>query len=154
MTARREHHDRDEDGLILVLSLIFLTVAGVVVAALFTFTGSSFGTAAALGETRARDFDAESALNADIATIRASSTQGYPGTCSSYTPSWTLNDPSRPLRVDCAVQGYKPYERHVVLSVCPESVSAPCPDASAVLKADVTFYDARGTVAVTTWSHK
>ncbi len=162
MSARIAHsrHSRDEEGVILVLSMIFLAVCGVVVAALFTLTGSSFGAATALGETRARDFDAESSLNGAIAYVRAKSSEpqleGYPGEClsSGYTPDWTLNDPTRPLRVDCAVQGYAPYQRHVVLSVCPSTVTAPCPESSSVLKADVTFYDALGTVAVTTWSHK
>jgi hypothetical protein len=158
MSARTAPSRRggDEEGFILILSMIFLAVCGLVIAALFAFTGSSFGVATALGETRARDFDAESSLNASIASIRASSTDGYPGTClpSGYTPTWTLNVPGRLLRVDCAVQGYAPYERHVVLSVCPSSVAAPCPETSSVLKADVTFYDALGTVAVTTWSHK
>ena len=47
-------------------------------------------------------------------------------------------------------------QRHVVLSVCPAAVAAPCPDASALLRADVIFYDDSGfgrAVSIQSWSN-
>ncbi len=41
--------------------------------------------------------------------------------------------------------------------MCPSSVTAPCPDDSALVKADVTFYDSQGTgtsLQVNTWSNE
>ena len=96
---------------------------------------------------------------AAIATIRVDTTQGYAGSClnGGYTPTWTLNTPSRPLRVDCYPQSSSATQRRVVLSVCPTSVSAPCPDASSILRVAVTFSDDGSfgrAVGVQTWSNQ
>jgi hypothetical protein len=48
-------------------------------------------------------------------------------------------------------------QRRVVLSVCPSSVSAPCPDAKSLLRVYVIFYDDTGfgrAAGVQTWSNQ
>jgi hypothetical protein len=148
-----------EEGSALVLALLFLTVSAVVVTALVGFTTTSSRATSALRSARGTDYDAASAMQAAIATIRVGTTQGYPGSCltGGYTPAWTLNNPSRPLRVDCYPQSSSATQRRVVLSVCPSSVSAPCPDASSLLRADVIFYDDQSfgrAVGLQTWSNE
>jgi hypothetical protein len=148
-----------EEGSALVLALLFLTVSAVVVTALVGFTTTSSSATSALRSARGTDYDAASAMQAAIATIRVGTTQGYAGSClaGGYTPTWTLNNPSRPLRVDCFPQSSSATQRRVVLSVCPSSVSAPCPDAGSLLRADVIFYDDQGfgrAVGLQTWSNQ
>ena len=48
-------------------------------------------------------------------------------------------------------------KRNDLFSVCPSSVSAPCPDSQSLLRANVTFYDGQGvgkSLSVQTWSNK
>ena len=142
-----------------MLALLFLTVSAVVVTALIGFTTTSSSATSALRAARGTDYDATSAMQAAIATIRVGTTEGYTGSClpGGYTPAWALNNPSRSLRVDCSPQSSSSSERRVVLSVCPSSVSAPCPDARSLLRADVIFYDDHGfgrAVGVQTWSNQ
>lgn len=134
---------RNEDGVALELALIFLTAISVIVASLLGFASTSSQATVVLRGTRGIDYDADAAMQADIATIRVTAGQGVVGTCAAFTPAFTLNNPATPVRVDCtpfATSTPTP-ERHVVLSVCPSSVAAPCPDASALLRADVIYYD-------------
>jgi hypothetical protein len=94
-------------------------------------------------------------LEAGIAAIRVDTNRGYLNLCSSYSPPFTLNNASTPLRVDCFPQVAPLFQRHVVLSVCPSSVAAPCPDARSLLSAEVKFYDDQNfgrAVAILTWS--
>jgi hypothetical protein len=155
----RRRRATGEEGSALVLALLFLTVSAVVVTALVGFTTTSSRATSALRSARGTDYDAASAMQAAIATIRVGTTQGYAGSCltGGYTPAWTLNNTSRPLRVDCFPQSSSATQRRVVLSVCPSSVSAPCPDASALLRADVIFYDDQSfgrAVGLQTWSNQ
>ena len=138
-----------------MLALLFLTVCGVVIGGLMTFTGTSSDATSALRASRSDDYDAEAAMQAAIATVRIGLT------CPSFTPSWTLNDPARPLRVDCfAISSStgSSAKRDDVLSVCPSSVAAPCPDNQSLLRAEVIFYDAPygtgSSVGIQTWSNQ
>jgi hypothetical protein len=156
-SVRRRRRATGEDGSALVLALLFLSVSAVIVTALMTFTTTSSSATSALRAARGTDYDSTSAIQAAIATIRVGASEGVAGNClqGGYTPSWTLNNPSRPLRVDCFPQSSSATQRRVVLSVCPSLVSAPCPDGSSLVRADVIFYDDGSfgrAVGVQTWS--
>jgi hypothetical protein len=158
-TPTRRRRARGDDGSALVLALLFLTVSAVVVTALIGFTTTSSSATIALRNARGTDYDTISAMEAAIATIRVGTTEGYAGHClnGGYTPTWTLNNPSRPVRVDCYPQSSSATQRRVVLSVCPSSVSSPCPDASSLLRVDAIFYDDGSfgrAVGVQTWSNQ
>jgi hypothetical protein len=148
-----------EDGSALVLAMLFLTVSAVVVTALVGFTTTSSSSTGALRSARGTDYDTASAMQAAIATIRVGTTQGYAGSCltGGYTPTWTLNNPSRPVRVDCFPQSSSATQRRVVLEVCPVSGSTACTDSTALLRADVIFYDDGSfgrAVGLQTWSNQ
>ena len=53
-----------------MLALLFLTVCGVVIGGLMTFTGTSSDATTALRTSRSDDYDAEAAMQAAIATVR------------------------------------------------------------------------------------
>ena len=159
MIAARRRRATGEQGSALVLALLFLTVSAVVVTALVGFTTTSSTATSALRTARGTDYDTTSAMQAAIATIRVGTTEGVAGNClnGGFTPSWTLNNPSKPLRVDCFPQSSSATQRRVVLSVCPSSVSAPCPDAKSLLRVDVIFYDDQSfgrAAGVQTWSNQ
>ena len=90
-----------EDGSALVLALIFLSVSGVTVGGLMTYMNTSSSATTAVRVGRGADYDAVSAMQAAIATVRAGGTCGTGA--SGYTPSWTVNNSTRPVRVDCTV---------------------------------------------------
>jgi hypothetical protein len=159
MNASRRQRATGEDGSALVLAMLFMTVSAVIVTALVGFTTTSSSATSALRAARGTDYDATSAMQAAIATIRVGTTEGYPGSCLTlgFTPTWTINNPARPVRVDCFPQSSSSTQRRVVLSVCPASVTAPCPDANSLLRVDVTFYDDQTfgrAVGVQTWSNE
>jgi hypothetical protein len=148
---------RDEAGAALELALIFLMSTAVIVGTLLSFASSSSQATVVTRTGRGSDYDADAAMQAAIATIRVSTTQGYVGSCVAFTPAFTLNNPSRPVRVDCFPFSSSAGERHVVLSVCPSSIAAPCPDAHALLRADVLFYDDQSVgraVSIQSWSNQ
>jgi hypothetical protein len=151
----RRSHPRDEAGSALVLALLFLTVCGVIIGGLLTYSNANSTSTGALRLARGYDYDAVAAMNAGIANVRMGNTCGTGAT--GYEPTWTLNVPSRPLRVDCFPQTSSSVKREDVFLVCPSSVSAPCPDSSALLRSEVTFYDSQGTgktLEVNTWSNE
>jgi len=153
------HHTRgrDEAGAALELALIFLLSTAVIIGTLLTFASSSSQATVVTRTTRGSDYDADAAMQAAIATIRVSTTQGYVGSCVSFTPTFTLNTPSRPVRVDCFPFSASAAQRHIVLSACPSSVGAPCPDTRALVRADVIFYDDQGfgrAVSIQSWSNQ
>ena len=146
---------RGEQGSALVLALLFLTVSAVTVGALMTYASSGSTATTAVRTARGDDYDVEAAMEGAIATVRVGLT------CPSFTPTWTLNDPSRPLRVDCysiSSSTGANAQRDDVLSVCPSSVAAPCPDNKSLLRVEVIFYDTpNGTgssVGIQTWSNQ
>ena len=157
MIGRRR--SRDEQGSALVLALLFLTVSAVVVAALLNYTTTSSSATIALRAARGTDYDTESAMQAAIATIRVGTTQGYAGSClqNGYTPTWTLNNASRPVKVFCFPQSSSATKREVVLSVCATSGTVACADNASLLRVDVIFYDDQSfgrAVGVQTWSNQ
>jgi hypothetical protein len=153
---------RGEGGAALQLALVFLTAIALIVGALLGFAGESSQATVVTRTTRSTDYDADGAMQAAIATIRASTTQGVVGACVSITPTAlappvALNNPARPVRVDCAPSAALGAQRNMVLSVCPSAVAAPCPDAQALLRADVTFYDDVSwgrAVSIQSWSNQ
>jgi hypothetical protein len=153
----RRRRARDESGAALELALIFLTAVSVIVASLLGFASTSSQASVVIRTTRGGDYDSDAAMQAAIATIRVTAGQGYVGTCNSFTPAFTLNNPSAPLRVDCTPFSTSSLQRHVVLSVCRSSVAAPCPDASALLRADIVFYDDQSfgrALSIQSWSNQ
>jgi hypothetical protein len=150
---------RGEDGAALELALIFLGAIALIITALLSFASTSSQATVVTRTTRSNDYDADAAMQTAIATIRVDSTEGYVGSClpGGFVPSLTLNNPSRPIRVDCTPFSAPSAQRHVVLSVCSTSVAAPCPDAQALLRADVTFYDDQSfgrAVSIQSWSNQ
>ena len=121
MTGRAGSRRRGEDGSALVLALLFLTVCGVTIGGLLNFATAGSTATTALRVSRGDEYDADAAMQAAIATIRV----GTSCTTNAFTPGWTLNNPSRPLRVDCFVLSASSTQRHDALSVCPSSVSPP-----------------------------
>jgi hypothetical protein len=135
--------------------LLFLTVCAVTIGGLLTFSTTSSDATIAVRTSRGNDYDVEAAMQAAIATVRVGLT------CPSFTPTWTLNNPSRPLRVDCinlSSSTGASGQRNDVLTVCPSSVSSPCPDGSSLLRVDVIFYDTSGntgtSLAIQSWSNQ
>lgn len=147
---------RGNEGTALVLALLFLTVCGAIVGGLLTYANTTSRATASYRLARSDDYDAIAAMQAAIANARTGVTCGTGA--NGFTPTWTLNDPARPLRVDCfaiSSQTGVTARRDDVLSVCPSAVAAPCPDSSSLLRVEVIFYDVPivGTsVGIQTWS--
>jgi hypothetical protein len=139
-----------------VLALLFLSVCGITVGGLLTYANASSASTIALRSSRGSDYNAIGAMQAAIATVRVGAT------CANgvyVTPSGSLNTPPAiVLRVDCFPQSATTTtkQRNDVMSVCPNAVSAPCPDAQSLLTANVIFYDSTTTfgvsVGILTWS--
>ena len=112
--------------------------AAVMIGGLMTFTEHQLGRDDSRSARAASDdYDAEAAMQAAIATVRIG--DGCSRAERAYTPSWTLNNPARPLRVDCFALSSSTgssAKRNDVLSVCPSSVAAPCPDTQSLLRAE------------------
>jgi len=158
-TPRRRRPRRGEQGAALELALIFLTACALIVTGLLNFASTGSGATTTTRTVRGSDYDADAAMQVAIATIRVGATQGYVANClpGGLVPSLTLNNPSRPVRVDCFPFAAASSQRNVVLSVCPSSVAAPCPDAGALVRADVIFYDTPSfgrTMSIQSWSNQ
>lgn len=157
--ASRRRRRPDERGSALVLALLFLTVSGVIIAALLSYATTSSSATIAVRSARGTDYDADSAMEAAIATIRVGTTEGVPGHCldNGYTPTWTLNNPSRPIKVFCFPQSSSATQRNVVLSVCATSGTVACADSASLLEVNVIFYDDQSfgrAVGVQTWNNQ
>jgi hypothetical protein len=146
----------------MVITVAFLGFAGLIVVALLSYSGTSFLATKQLASVRGTDYDADGAVEAAIATIRAvpvsgNTYQGYVGQCDPYeSPSASLNNTSARLKVYCTPRIAPPFQREVLLTVCPHSAStSPCSDNQSVLRANVKFYDDQHfgrAVAIETWS--
>ena len=157
MTRFARARARDEDGSALVLALLFLTVCAVTIGGLLTFANSSSSATTSLRTARGNDYDAQAAMDGAIATVRTGTSCASGGTTVFTPPTATLNNPGRPLRVDCYGLSSSSSQRNDVLSVCPSSVAAPCPDNQALLASNVIFYDTPSTGAslgIQTWSNR
>lgn len=149
----REARVPREEGSALVLALLFLTVSAVVIGALLSFVTTGSSATIAVRSARGTEYDAQSVMEAAIATYRVDTS----GNCllSGYSPSWTLNNAARPLKVFCFPQPSAPSQRHVVFSVC--ATSTACADSASLLRVDMIFYDDQGygrAVGVQTWSNQ
>jgi len=153
MTARRTH---DEAGAALELALVFLTAIAFIVGALLSFASTSSQATVVTRAARGTDYDADGAMQLAIATIRVGACQSI--IVSDVVPPFVLNNPARPIHVECAT----PFaavnaQRHVVLSVCPGAGAGSCLDADALLRADVIFYDDvtyGRAVSIQSWSNQ
>lgn len=159
MTTARRGRASGESGSALVLALLFLTVSAVVVSALMGFTTTSSSATIAIRSARGTDYDAQSAMEAAIATIRSTASEGVAGSClqNGYTPTWTLNNTSKPVKIFCFPQTSSSSQRHVVLSACATSGTTACADNASLLRVDVIFYDDGSfgrAVGVQTWSNQ
>lgn len=144
-----------EGGSALVLALLFLTVCGVTVGGLMSFATTSSDATIALRASRGSEYDTEAAMEAAIATVRMGNTCGTGA--SGFTPTWPLNSPGQPVRVDCFVLSSVSGQRNDEFSVCAATVSPPCPDSQARLRADVIFYDSPTlgySVGIQAWSNE
>jgi len=150
---KRRVRRQNERGSALVLALIFLTVCGLTVGALLNYSNTSSAATTAVRKARGTDYDADAAMNFAIAKLRVTGATCGTG-ASGFTPTWTLNNTSVPLRADCFQQSSTSAQRNDVLIVCPSSVS-PCTDSAALLRANVIFYDTPtwgSSVGIQTWS--
>ena len=159
MSAPTSGRVRGEDGAALELALIFLGAIALIVTTLLSFASTSSQATVVTRTTRGNDYDADAAMQVAIATIRVGTNQGYVGNClpGGLVPAITLNNAAQPIRVDCAPFSTSAAQRHVVLSMCSTAVAAPCPDASALLRADVIFYDDQSfgrAVSIQSWSNQ
>ena len=159
MTRWMHARGRGEEGVALELALIFLAAIALIVTTLLGFATTSSQATVVTRTSRGNDYDADAAMQAAIATIRVDTTQGSLGNClpGGFVPAITLNNPAQPIRVDCAPFSASAAQRHVVLSVCASSIAAPCPDESALLRADVTFYDEQSfgrALSIQSWSNQ
>jgi hypothetical protein len=157
--VRRRTRARDEQGSALVLALLFLSVCGITVGGLLTYANASSTSTTALRSSRGSDYNAIGAMQAAIATVRVGATcsNGVYVTPAATAPTTPLNNPPGVvLRVDCFQQSATTKQRNDVLSVCPNAVSAPCPDGQSLLTANVIFYDSTiafgVSVGIQTWS--
>ena len=152
MRMRHRLRRHGEEGAALELALLFMIATSLIVTVLLGFSSTSSRATVVTRTTRGTDYDSDAAMQAAIATVRV-------GTCASFTPSFTLNNPNA-LRVDCNTTGaVVGSQRHLVFSVCPSTVlTVPCPDGSTLLRAEVIFYDDGGVVgravAVLAWSNQ
>lgn len=142
-----------------MLALLFLTVCGVTIGGLLTYSNSSSTATTALRTSRGYTYDAENAMQVAIATVRPGAACSSSGTTvySVPTNSSLLNSPGRGLRVDCYGISSTTVQRNDVFSVCPILIAAPCPDAQSLLRASVVFYDIPSTgysLSVQTWSNQ
>ena len=159
-TVRRVRGSREargprEDGSALVLALLFLTVSAVVVGALLSFVTTGSSATIAVRSARGTEYDSQSVMEAAIATYRVDAS----GNCllNGYSPTWTLNNPAKPVKVFCFPQTSLASQRHVVLSACATSGNTACADSASLLRVDVIFYDEQGVgraVGVQTWSNQ
>jgi hypothetical protein len=86
MPARRDASS--DEGVLLVLTLMFLTVFGLWFAAILQFTGSSFLTTDSVNLQRAKLYAADAAINEAVTNMRSSATSGQVGSsCDFDTPS-------------------------------------------------------------------
>jgi hypothetical protein len=143
----------DEEGTALILALLFLTVCAVAITGLLTFSSTSSDATIALRTARGNEYDAQATMQAAIATIRTGTA------CTTnvvITPSWTLNNPSQPLRADCYVLSASSAQRNDLLLICKSGGPTPC-DSQALLRANVIFYDTPSTgssIGIQTWSNQ
>jgi hypothetical protein len=154
MRSQRGAPVGDEEGAALILALLFLTVCAITIGALLTYANTSSVSTTTLRTTRGSDYDQDAAMNAAIAKLRTTGATCGTG-ANGYTPSWTLNNPATPLRVDCFTLSSSALQRDDVLLVCRSSQSAPCPDSKALLRAEVIFYDTPSwgsSIDIQTWS--
>ncbi len=150
----------NEEGTALVLALLFLTVGGMIVGGLLSYSNTSAASTTALRVARGNDFDAQATLDAAIATVRTGTSTCSTSGSTAYTPATSLlNTPSRALRVDCFAPSGSvvPGQRNYVFLVCPiAGSSTPCTDAQSLVSAFVTFYDSTSppTINIQTWSNQ
>jgi hypothetical protein len=150
---RARLRDRSEQGSALVMALIFLVVCGLTIGGLVNYSNTSSAATTALRLARGTDYDTDAAMNGAIAKLRTTGATCGTG-ASGYTPSWTLNNTSVPVRVDCFSLSSSSSQRDDVLVACKSSVN-PCTDAAALLRAEVIFYDTPSwgsSVTIQTWS--
>lgn len=83
--TRRRH--RDEDGAALVMALVFLTVAGILVAALLSFADTSFRTTVAVQDQRSTLYAADGAVEAAVNYYRTNLSSPTPCPPAGSVPS-------------------------------------------------------------------
>jgi hypothetical protein len=151
---RRRIRTQSEQGSALVLALIFLTVCGLTVGGLVSYSNTSSASTTALRKARGTDYDVDAAMNYAIAKLRVTGATCGTQTSGGATPTWTLNNTTVPIRVDCFAQTSAANQRNLVLVACASS-NTTCSDANARLRANVIFYDTPSwgaSVGIQTWS--
>jgi Tfp pilus assembly protein PilX len=144
--ARSNATSRDsERGAVLVLTIVVMVVIGLISAGLLAIITSGVQQRTTLDTARNREYAADAAIETAIARVRGITTAPGVGLtpCAQNGPDYTtLNGVS--IRVDCtnapAVTTLGLLERDVVFTACVDaSPSVACTDATAVIRAQVSF---------------
>jgi hypothetical protein len=159
----RRHTESDETGTVLVIALLFLTFIALTLGGLLALSTANLAATGRLDAARSLQYDSDAAMQAAIATIRVTQNPTFVQGCASYAPTWTVNNPTRAVRVFWCPQlpdptspgSFQLFQRQGVFSVCPGTPATPCQDTQSLLRASVTFYDDQSfgrAVAISTWS--
>lgn len=167
--------ERDDQGAVLILAVLFVLVVGLVGGALLLLTGSALSQTGSLQTDRSLSAAAESAVEVSIQNVRSLTTlataPGYGSTSINPCPSMTVHIPeggptgtgsTDNIKVVCAVgTAPLPWQRSITFAGCPDGTSdSAClagsidgtvkPQSAAIVVATVTYYDlADGCTEVT-----
>ena len=135
---------RGEDGATLLLVIGFMVLVGFVSAGLATQLASSSQSRVALDQARNREYAADGAILADIATVRTNMQSGNalaPCPATSVKPGPQLN--GVPIQVDCSFSLLSfsgTVLRNATFVACaPQSGTALCPSSAVIIKAQVHY---------------
>lgn len=135
-----------EDGAVIVMAMVFVTVVAVVVVAMLTLSVPTLRTTGVVQDNRTSDYAADGTMTRAIAAIRFN-----PSLCTANRTTFDIPDAG--LRVDCTTRTVVPYQRELQLQVCPSSGCAGAP----LVEAEVHVYDhgpIGRSIAIKTWSTK
>jgi hypothetical protein len=151
MRYARRH---DEAGQALMLALVFVSVMGILSAAVLNHVGVGLRAATQLDGLRRSVYSANAALDTAVNSVR-SSTQGLPGNCPGVMNINNAVSGGAPNNVNIwvASQCVDPIsanaDRDVLLTACTVSTT-PCPSGNVAARAEVYYLDlpSRGFAAI------
>lgn len=143
---RLRRRARDEQGAVLLIALGFITFVGVVAVAVVNYTHTNLRATISLRDVRSRQLSADGVVDGAINAVRLDSTKGNVNSC---FPAITINGQS--YRVDCSSANSG---TDVTFSACLNSVAAPCPAGTALVRATVHYTRSTtpAAVQITSWS--
>jgi len=146
---------RDERGATLILAMAFMIVLGAIGTTMMSSLASALHSRKSLGDARAREYAADSAIQDAITKVRQLSAPGpaltgcVPGTSYKYTAA-----DGNEIRVNCynrpqvTRSGFQ--QRNVIFNACKWG-GADCTDSSSIIRAQVNFQSGTGGAITRTW---